>query len=327
MHRKEVFASPEQQDCVRFFRHAFLLHEPARHAFMMPPGNNRKYDDHLGCLDDHLIRQHLEGTMTIATPAASHGLASYLPLDLDFGGIPALATLVAAAHAYGFWAFGQYTPRVGWPRQAQRGYVWIVVDGLTNATRLQLLGQELIEQVRARMHTRIEARAHGADTRLPLGRHTHTQRFGWLLLPHQAPFSIDASPSQAWHMLRHHWHSNSAEKLPPSPEPVPVEPVRQHRRISTIEQFNHTKDIETLLASYGAQRAGRTLYHCPFHDDVHASLLIYTDRAGQKVCRCLSTHSNCPLSAHARYDAFNIFCLGEGLTPAEATKQLARNND
>ncbi|MDP9313092.1 MAG: hypothetical protein M3R24_19785 [Chloroflexota bacterium] len=324
MAANESTSSSELTPEISFFRQAFLLHEPDRHAFMMPHGSNRKYYDQTGRVDDHLIRKHLEGTVTVAAPAAWNGLASYLPLDLDFGGLPGLATLLASAGARGFWAFGQYTPRTGWSPEAQRGYVWIMVDGLTNATRLQLLGQELIGQVRARMHARIEARAHGADTRLPLGRHTHTQRFGFLVLPDQALLSIDDSPPRAWQILKHHWQINNVNKLPALPTAAPVEPVRQRRRISTIEQFNHEHDIEDLLASYGAVRAGRTLYRCAFHDDVHASLLIYSDRTGQKVCRCLSTHSDCPLSAHARYDAFNVYCIGEGLSPAEATKTLTR---
>jgi hypothetical protein len=90
----------------------------------------------------------------------------------------------------------------------------------------------------------------------------------------------------------------------------------------TISQYNQAHDVEDLIRFYGARPARRRgLYFCSFHPDEHASLSVYTYQ-GQRYCRCFSTHSACPLAQHSRNDAFNVYCIGEGLDAKATLRRL-----
>jgi hypothetical protein len=318
-------------DSVAFFRGAFLRHTPDRHAVMLPPGAHRKYHEHPEPITDAQIRAHLAGQVTLAAPAACGGHAALLPLDLDAGGLPALLGLLDLVAARGLWAFGQYCPRPDWPEAEQRGYVWLPFDELADAQQLQLLGQELIASLAP--PARAEARAHAGETRLPLGRHRHTGRFGTLLLPGlQLPLDLD--PAAALAALRRAWRPNPIACLPPLPPPVYEPPERPPRPQGSsppgqvsIERYNAEHDLISLLASYGATRAagraGRRLMHCCGHpDERRASLLLVRRRGSQEwLCRCLSQHQNCVLAGKVR-DSFGVYCAMERLEPAEALRRL-----
>lgn len=317
-------------DRVAFFRDAFLRHAPERHAVMLPPGARRKYHERPSSITDAQIRAHLAGQLTLAAPAVHDGRAVLLPLDLDAGGLPALQALLNQATQRELWAFGQYCPRAGWPEAEQRGYVWVPFSELADAQRLQLLGQALI----AALPQSAETRAHAGETRLPLGHHRHTGRFGTLLLPGlQLP--IDDDPAAALDALRRAWRPNPVASLPPLPPPAYEPPERPHRPPSaptggqgiTIDRYNQSTDLRALLASYGARRAagriGRRLLHCCGHPDERRASLLLVRRRGsdQWLCRCLSQHHACPLSGQVR-DAFGVYCALERLTPAEALRRL-----
>lgn len=308
-------------DPITFFRATFLQHTPQRRALMLLPGAGIKYRDIEGPLTDQELADHLAGRTTYAAPAAQAGLAALLPLDIDSGGLPAIHALIAAAKQRDLWAFGQYCPRENWPDEQQRGYVWIVVTELVAAARLQQLGQQLISQVDPAY--RIESRATEADTRLPLARHTHTGRFGYLVLSDQL-IEIDLDPVAAHQLLADQLTPATPAQLPALQEPKQTG-VGQRPQTSAstidIQRFNADNDLVELLGNYGAKAVSRRLMLCPFHPDEHASLGVFQGRNGQTLCKCQSKHSDCPLSDHA-HDAFSIYCVGEGLTPQEALRRL-----
>src|SRR5215212_11311433 len=172
-------------DC---FRRAFLRHAPRRYALMLAPVEaqrlGQKYIGRRGAISDTMIAHHLHGAISLAAPAAVDGRAHLLPLDIDAGGIDAIQALLAEAARRKLWAFGQYCRRDGLAEADQRGYVWLPFDTLADAQRLQALGAQLIAAA-SQPEWKIETRAFHAATRLPLARHTHTGRFGDLILADQ----------------------------------------------------------------------------------------------------------------------------------------------
>jgi hypothetical protein len=270
-----------------------------------------------------MIAHHLAGTIALAAPAAVNCRANMLPLDIDAGGIAAIHALLALAELRSLWAFGQYTPRIGSADIEQRGYVWLPFGAFVEAERLQLLGAQLIAAL-DQLLWKIEARATHAATRLPLVRHAHTGRFGDLIFGDQR-ISIDQDPAGALAELANVYCENASSllpTLPPAPSARPSSAARQDGDGISIDRFNQVTDLATLLLHYGARPSGRrNLYFCPFHPDEHASLSIYTHQ-GQQYCRCFSAHSDCPLSQHRRNDAFNVYCIGEGIDAKTALRRL-----
>jgi hypothetical protein len=283
----------------------------------------QKYMGRRGAITDVMIARHLDGAITLAAPAAVRGYAHLLPLDIDAGGLDAIHALLALAQLRSLWAFGQYAPRVGLDEEDQHGYVWLPFDTFVEAERLQLLGAQLIAALHQPLW-KIEARATHAVTRLPLARHTHTGRFGELILD-ERPLSIDHDPTIALAALRDTYHENSSAvlpPLPPAPVPRPRLPTRRDDDGISIDRFNQITDLAALLKHYGARPSGRrNLFFCSFHADERASLSVYTHHR-QQYCCCFSAHSDCPLSQHRRNDAFNVYCIGEGLDTREALRRL-----
>jgi hypothetical protein len=315
---------------VAFFRRAFLRHAPRRYAIMLTPDEaqrlDQKYMERRGAITDAMIVRHLNGAISLAAPAAIDHRAHLLPLDIDAGGIAAIRALIAAAFQQELWAFGQYCLRQGLADAIQRGYVWLPFDSMVDAQRLQALGAQLIVAV-GQPEWKIEARAIHAVTRLPLARHMHTGRFGDLVIGEQR-ITIDLDPAGALAELRYAYHENLSAglpELPPLPEPTISLATSRNGEGITISRYNQAHDVEDLIRFYGARPARRRgLYFCPFHPDEHASLSVYTHR-GQRYCRCFSAHSDCPLARHGRNDAFNVYCIGEGLEPKEALRRLNKH--
>ena len=163
-----------------------------------------------------------------------------------------------------------------------------------------------------------------AVTRLPLARHMHTGRFGELMIGYQC-ISIDQNPAGALAELYQIYHENPSAGLPelPPPSKLTSRPARERNGEGiTITRYNQAHDVEDLIRVYGGRPGRRRgLYYCPFHEDEHASLSVYT-RCGQRYCRCFSAHSNCPLAEHSRNDAFNVYCIGEGIDAKAALRRL-----
>ena len=317
-----------QQTLIAFFRAAFLRQEPHRFAVMQPQSADRKYNDHPGQLTDDQLAAHLDGRAAYAVPTAENGLASLLPLDVDAGGVAAIAALLDAAQARGLWAFAQYDPAAG------RGYVFVPFDDLTNAERIRAMGDELLASVQPQAHGwRVENRATNEDTRLPFARHRWTGKRGVLEIPGGQLADLDQPAEQYAATLERFmraYRENPTSALPPPPDTTPAPPRNAQERPRgpgvTIADYNARTDLVALLESFGARRArghGARLYFCPFHGDAHASLLITRD--GER-CKCLSQGSDCPLSGHL-YDPFNVFCTGERLTTAQALRRLNGHPD
>ena len=312
---------------VEFFRHAFLRHAPRRYAVMLTPDeawhHGQKYMERRGAITDTMIARHLAGAITLAAPAAVDHRAQLLPLDVDAGGIAAIHALIAETKLRDLWAFGQYCQRYGLAEADQRGYVWLPFDILADAARLQALGAQLIAATR-RLGWKIEPRAIHAVTRLPLARHTHTGHFGDLVIGDRH-ISIDQYPAGAFAELSDVYCENlSAElpQLPTFPQPATTSAISRNGEGITISQYNQTHDVEELIRFYGARPAKRRgLYFCPFHPDEHASLQVYTVK-GHRYVHCLSSHSDCPLARHGRNDAFNVYCIGEGIDAKAALRWL-----
>jgi hypothetical protein len=313
-------------DC---FRRAFLRHAPECFAVMLAPAVatrlGQKYIGRRGAISDTMIAHHLHGAISLAAPAAVDGRAQLLPLDVDAGGIGAIQALIAEAAHRKLWAFGQYCRRDGLAEADQRGYVWLPFDTLANAQRLQVLGAQLIAAA-SQPEWKIETRAFHAATRLPLARHTHTGRFGDLVLPNRQ-IAIDQDPDGALADLHDVYRENRSTALPDLPPLSPrsdsrTAAIQWHGAEVTINEYNQAHDIADLLRFYGASPSRwRGLYVCPFHSDEHASLSVYTHH-GHQYCHCFSAHSDCPLAMHRRNDAFNIYCIGEGLDAKAALRSL-----
>jgi hypothetical protein len=286
---------------IAFFRRAFLRHAPRRYAVMLTLDEaqrlGQKYMERRGMITDAMIVRHLAGTITLAAPAAVDNRAHLLPLDIDSGGIDAIHALLAEIKLRELWAFAQYSLRQGLAEQQQRGYVWLPFDTLVDTQRLQVLGAQLIAAI-SQPEWKIEARAIHAVTRLPLARHTHTGRFGKLVIGDRR-IDIDQDPASALVELHHIYHENPSTELPDLPlvpQPATTTAPSRNGKGITITRYNETHDVEDLIRFYEARPSGRRgLYYCPFHPDQHASLSLYTYR-GQRYCRCFSAHSNCPLA-------------------------------
>lgn len=314
---------------VEFFRRAFMRYAPRRYALMLSPNEaqrlGQKYTEQRGAITNTMIVRHLQGSITLAAPAAVENRAHLLPLDIDAGGIAAIHALMAETKLRDLWAFGQYCLRHGLADEYQRGYVWLPFDEMADTARLKALGAKLIAAI-GEPEWKIEARAIHAVTRLPLGRHRHTGRFGDLVIGTQR-ISIDLDPVGALAELHNAYVENLSAglpELPPLSEPESRPATRRNDTGITITRYNEIHDVEDLIRFYGARPARRHgLYFCPFHPDDHASLSVYTYR-GQRYCRCFSTHSDCPLARHGRNDAFNVYCIGEGIGAKEALQRLNR---
>jgi hypothetical protein len=315
-------------DC---FRRAFLRPTPQWYALMLVPAAatrlGQKYIGRREQISDAMIAQHLAGVISLAAPAAVTGRAQLLPLDIDAGGIDAINALLAEATQRKLWAFGQYCRRDGVAEADQRGYVWLPFDMLADAQRLQALGAQLIAAL-GRPGWKIETRAFHAATRLPLARHTHTGRFGDLVLADRQ-IAIDQDPAGALTELHDVYRENRSTALPDLPPPSPrsdscTAAIQWHGAGITINGYNQAHNVAHLLRFYGARPTRRRgLYFCPFHGDEHASLSVYTQR-GQQYCRCFSAHSDCPLAKHVHNDAFNVYCIGESIDTKAALRRLNR---
>jgi DNA-binding MarR family transcriptional regulator len=304
-------------ETLSFFRRAFLRHGPRRFAVMQPESADRKYNDHPGELTDPQIAAHLAGRAAYAVPTAENGLAHLLPFDIDAGGETAARALLDAAAERGHWAFAQVDTERG------RGYVWLPFNDLTNAARLHALGEQLLAQV-IRPGWKIENRATAEDTRLPFARHRWTGRCGVLLTQDGTAADLDTGDLAAiLGDFSTRYRENPTSTLPPPPEPraTPEQRPETPGQGVTIDAYNASTDLGTLLEHYGAKPArgrGARLYFCPFHGDNHASLLLTRD--GDR-CHCLSRGSGCPLAEHQN-DAFNVFCAGERISPQQALRRL-----
>jgi hypothetical protein len=221
-----------------------------------------KYRDASGIITDEMLFEQLVGGTSFAVPWEANGLAHKLPLDIDSGGLPAIQTLLDECRRRGLWAFGQYTPRLGAAEGEQHGYVFVAFANLVNVARIQRLGDELLQAVAAH-GWKIENRAHGADTRLPLAYHQVNRTWGELILLEER-IPIDPHPPAVMQRLFDSYHENSIDRLPPPPKTRQREPRSLTESGVDIARFNETHELTSLLEYYGAKRVGKA-WHSDFH--------------------------------------------------------------
>jgi hypothetical protein len=145
--------------------------------------------------------------------------------------------------------------------------VWLPFDTPTDTERLQALGAQLIA-ARRQPGWKIEARASHAATRLPFARHTHTGRFGTLVLSKGSSVSMLAQQARwprcavstrrtpATTSLNHRQHPNQLPERSPAGRTVQVS-----RSTPTIRP---TISQRCSIAMAQSQRDGADCITAPF---------------------------------------------------------------
>ncbi len=300
---------------------------PARNGDMQSHAHyeqtGEKYHERNGKLSTGQIREHQTGSRTYAAPAAHSGgtgLTCWGPVDIDEAAAYRIPLILRAAASIG-------VPMIGELFDHDRGYVHLRFDEPQSAQRVTALLQQITALAGV---TGVDIRTTTSSiTRLLGGRHTHTGKRGTFILQSGLLLSIDDDAHAAWSTICNEWHAVDPAHLPIVQQPKAKNEQHSAAISTLIERFMAEHDTETLLKQYGAQKrrgTGKGLYVCPFHADNNPSLKVYKDQRGRMACRCYSRNSNCPLSERGHYDAFNVYCIGEGtngapLAPIDALKQ------
>ncbi len=300
---------------------------PARNGDMQSHAHyeqtGEKYHERNGKLSTGQIREHQTGSRTYAAPAAHSGgtgLTCWGPVDIDEAAAYRIPLILRAAASIG-------VPMIGELFDHDRGYVHLRFDEPQSAQRVTALLQQITALAGV---TGVDIRTTTSSiTRLLGGRHTHTGKRGTFILQSGLLLSIDDDAHAAWSTICNEWHAVDPAHLPIVQQPKAKNEQHSAAISTLIERFMAEHDTETLLKQYGAQKrrgTGKGLYVCPFHADNNPSLKVYKDQGGRMACRCYSRNSNCPLSERGHYDAFNVYCIGEGtngtpLAPLDALKQ------
>jgi hypothetical protein len=324
----------------------WFVPDPARgYGLMHPPGADAKYTKKrtpltselvLGALQGQTRRMEIKGKwstvpVSIAvTPASIDHYATCAILDIDGGGIAAVERVLNRCAELGLWAFAQ----LGQSERHDGGHLYIPLSQLMPTSLLADLGNRLIAAVGAAG----EAFPRGAQIlRLPLMMHLHApggpRRFPVVLQDGRQIAADD--PLRALAELQAVWSPNSPEaitaclaQLPQLARTVTTSPKHKSKVSprscdSVIDWYNDHHDVLTFLGHRGVAVTRRTVaVHCPWHDDRSPSLVLWQHSTGKTVCRCFSTQSHCPAAEQPYLDAFNLYCLDEHLSPAEAVQAL-----
>lgn len=298
---------------VAFLRRAFLQHRPASQARMTNKGQNKYF--RIGRpITDRDLADHLSGKCTLAAVLQRSGRGYIAAADIDHGGTRQLRTLLRKCQERGLWAFA-IAVNSG---EHNGGHLFIPFAQEQDAGALRALMQEVAGDV--------ECYPSGADLRLPFGLHRRANTRGSLLLPDGQVVNLDTDLQRGIVLLESSWTPNPGQLPPPTPTPTSrpaSSPGQVSKSRDLLPAILDYFDIEDRLLSYNARRAARNSYYCPFHPDDDPSLVIYTDRNGIKVCRCLSQDHGCPMAEHKRNDVINVVAIGEGISVTEAANQLA----
>ena len=315
---------------------AVLKHGPIRHGLMLPPNPRAKYHEFAIAPTEDQLLQHLAGTITLATPATSNNLAACIVFDIDGHALDTITDLLKTACQRHLWAWGE------WHVATNRGYVWIPFDHLTSAAALATLGQELVAATDLRPEQRrtLDNRtANQAITRLPFGRHTHTNQRGEVIFQDGSSAALDVNPKAALALWEARYQENRANQVTPiaaAPTAPSHAPRAWHPKNSGFTRapevqcrWNATHDMTTILMGKGGRQATRTSWHCPCgqhrNGDHTPSLRICTPKRDFYGDHIVQGYSPTCLfhSATDVFDAFNVYRLLHGLSNTEML-QLAR---
>ncbi len=156
----------------------------------IPPGRTMplgKYDRRTRPLTPELLGQHLAGTETIAAPLiGADGLGRGGCLDIDAGGLPAVAAALDAAGVCGFTAFAITAPAVQ-PDDHDGGHLWLLLAEACDPARVQ----PAVEQIRTLAGVKADVYPTQQDIRLPFGVHKRTGSRGTLIMQSGKTFNLD----------------------------------------------------------------------------------------------------------------------------------------
>ncbi|HSH80550.1 MAG TPA: hypothetical protein VLA19_18630, partial [Herpetosiphonaceae bacterium] len=336
---------PSQAELLTWYLATFVPDPERGYALMNSASAQHKYTRKGEALKTELIGGGLSGAtrrpratgwtaipLSVAcVPAHRDGWALAAAIDIDAGGAAAVQRALAVCADYGLWAFAQ----LGTSAEHDGGHVYIPVDKPAAASLLQ----DLAARVQACAGVPGEAYPNGDhDLRLPLMLHLRApggpKRFPLLL---QSGELVDVTdPWAALATLHTRWRPNTLEELTAAVGRLPAlsitNPQKLHKSkvnpqngASVIRWFNDNHDLTDLLSSIGVRGADRLgAVRCPWHGDRNPSLVIWRHHGtGHLVCRCYSQRSGCPAAEPRYWDAFNVYCEIEGLSPSDAVKRLA----
>ena len=321
---------PVTDELLDFYCLAFIPPDAAHYAVMQAKGEDDKYRRRHQPPTPELVARALTGPAPLSlavTPMTKDGYARAAMLDIDQGGPQAVARVLAVATSLGLWGFAQLS-QAG---DHDGGHVYFPTSEPMPAELLY----HLAARIQAAACVEGEAWPTRADLRLPLMPHMRAEggprRFPLLL---QTGELIDAS--EPWHALadlRAAWHRNTPEAItqavgelpelsPTNRQPIHKSKVDPFKGESVIEWYLDNHTLGEVLGSATETPVRSGAIRCPWHDDEHPSLVVWTHPNGHQVCRCFSRKSNCPAADMTFWDAFNVFCHLEGFTPSEGVKSL-----
>jgi hypothetical protein len=320
---------------------AFLAYvlgfEPEAYARMNPHGHERKYTKIYRKLTPHLLAQHLQGEITLASSLIDpQGRAQSAVIDIDEGGEDALHKVIEQAQIRGLNAVA-LTSRT---EEHDGGHVWVFFAEAVEPQRLRRLMQEMAKGAGIEGETYPTKKA----IRLPLGKHTWTGQRGTLIFSDGERIELDSGiPTVREGLVKLlNFTKNPLSllpQLPTSSREGTRSPERaggwQERSDNPIQHYNQTTNLISYLESLGGRIAeeypgGGVLMHCPCpnhkHGDAHASLEIKpstnTSRYGQYVAYGYSQGCVFHTEHGQVVDAFSAYTKMEQLTSAEAVKKL-----
>ncbi|MEM1007692.1 MAG: hypothetical protein AAGJ35_01690 [Myxococcota bacterium] len=354
--------SSPTQDREWFFQRFVIPQD--RHGVMHPPSCEAKYSikktplsmEHIHRSFDHKTRriQQLKGAKRLS----EHTLWSFatIPLhrqqqwatfsiaDIDSGGEEAVEKALQLCREHQLWAFVQLSES----QKHQGGHLWIPCAEKLPAGVLKILAQK----IKGTLPYDIDAYPTDRLIRLPLMPHLRhpSGKPKRLALKTTDHVTIPCeNPDQALKKLRQQWKENTPEQITRAIESLsqqvqhtetntPVLPSRvqpRHRnRIQTdqersvIQYYLRNNDMLAELRTLGVNVNEQGAYKCPWHNDKNPSLFVYYhDQKKEWVCNCLSQKSGCRAAVtNGHYDAFNLYCDDNNLSPRDAVKRIAEEN-
>jgi hypothetical protein len=310
---------------------------PAAYAQMNKPPLPKYTTIHRPLSRAH-ITAHLTGKTTLAAALiAPNGLAKAAVLDIDTGGEQALQLVLQKAEQWGFTALAQTSTTT----DHDGGHVWLLFTDWTQPERLKKFAETLAQAA----GVQAQAWPTRMAIRLPLGKHTYTEKRGALILQDGTHIDLDSSEQAITTAISTlaALPRNPTSSIPPLPAPVPSTPKHtsirpynnQGEQKTIITAYNHTTDLISLLEQSGGRVAqrftdGGCLMRCPCpghkHHDSRPSLEIRPAknpaRYGQFVAYGYAPSCSFHTKQGQVIDAFGAYCILEHLTPAEAIRTI-----
>lgn len=336
-----------------WYSQTFVADPTRGYALMNPTGHDAKYARRSQALTQDMLMGALNGqtrrtrpnrdcdqwqtvVCSYATiPQTADGRAKVLVLEIDAGGALVAASTLAWLRENGIYAFAQLSQS----EKHDGAHIWIICADWQPASLLHDVSRRLI----AHLKLTADAYPQDSDLRLPLMTHLRSpegpRRFD--LLTQDGEIITGAEPWAALASLHAQIKPVSTAELITLQEVLPLVPIgggkpahaaRHRSKVvpsniqSVIDWYNQEHPLREVLGIDDE----RSTVCCPFHEDKHPSLSIWSiaDK-GKDVCACRSTQSSCPAALNAsgarlskHWDAFDVYCHKNRLTAKEAVTRL-----